>query len=147
MLVSEILSLAFYTLLIAIVLFDIKYLRIPEQLILGLVILVGLRILLDIAVHPGILFTSALLMFGILYIIELKVGGLGHGDVMLVTLYALYSGFFHAVTACAGGAITGIAFLLLSGPRSKSYERVIPFSPFLALGVLQGDFLWGRRWI
>ena len=99
-------------------------------------------------IKPGI--ASAALGGGIGFVIFLLIaivsrGGMGWGDVKLVALIGLVTGFPLVFVAIIMGAILGaIVAVALVVAKKRKRRETIPFGPFLALAVMV-TLLWGSN--
>lgn len=83
-------------------------------------------------------FLSSILIFFLFFLIYKFFGGLGFGDVKLVSLISFSIGFFHSVFAIFIATVFSIITLMFL--RKQGVEK-IPFAPFLSLGTLFSFFL------
>jgi len=128
--------------LITIIIYDYKYLIIPNKLIFLLLIIGSIGILLNIKSLTqyliGILFGFGL--FFLLYLLFPK--GIGFGDVKLAGAIGLFLGFKLTILAILlaffSGAIIGLLLIALG---KKTMKDPIPFGPFLAFGAITSLFL------
>jgi prepilin signal peptidase PulO-like enzyme (type II secretory pathway) len=132
------------TLLIAVVLFDLKYMIIPDYLVIALLILVVIKQLLitgfDLSNLLAALGSTSFL--GLLYFIT-KGKGMGLGDVKFAFFMGLFLGWPEVVvafyTAFLTGAVIGVILILMG---RKKFGQLVPFGPFLVLGTFI-SWLWG----
>jgi leader peptidase (prepilin peptidase)/N-methyltransferase len=135
------LLLVFLGTLIAIIVYDIKYLQIPNQFVFLLLIvgMIGLFINIQSLNHflMGLLFSFGL--FFILYLLFPK--GIGFGDVKLAGAIGLFLGFKLTILAILlsffSGAIVGLLLIALG---KKTMKDPIPFGPYLAFGAIFSMF-------
>ncbi|WP_218111810.1 prepilin peptidase [Atribacter laminatus] len=133
--------LVFLGILIAIIIYDIKYLRIPNKFVFLLFIIGSTNLLFNninlIQYSIGLLFGFGL--FFVLYLIFPK--GIGFGDVKLAGAIGLFLGFKLTILAILlsffSGAIVGLLLIALG---KKTMKDPIPFGPFLALGAIASLF-------
>jgi len=133
------------TLLMFLVVFDFKYLILPDFAVFILIIISFLGVLFD---EPQILpyLWSALGSFsflGILYLVT-KGKGIGFGDVKLAIFMGLFLGWPKIVVAMylafILGSIFGLVGIMLKKINRKSH---IAFGPFLILGTIIA-WIWGN---
>ncbi|MGO4696208.1 A24 family peptidase [Paenibacillus sp. 2TAB26] len=127
---------------------DLKYMLIPNRILLAfapLFIILRLIYPLDsIWIHVW----GALLGGGVLLLVVIVTrGGMGMGDVKLIMLLGWIIGFKNLIPAfmiaCLAGTLVGGALLLL---RIVQRKQPIPFGPFLVFGALLA-FAYGEDWI
>lgn len=133
-----------YSLLIAIVISDWKYLIIPNSLVFAISILTLLFLLYYSPTLLGIRVVTAACSFLFLWIIYLftKGKGMGFGDVKYSIFMGLFLGYPETIIAFylafLTGAGAGIILLLLGRAR---FGQHIPFGPFLVLATIV-TFIW-----
>lgn len=138
------LNILFITgLAISISLIDIKTMTIPNSLII---------IFLVISLYPVILNTSLMdnlygfLLMSVFFLIVLLIfpGSFGGGDLKFAGVIGLLLGLELAVvaleTSLVIGAVTGVAYAVISG---KGLKSKIAFGPFLTTGLIVA-YIWGR---
>lgn len=143
-------GLFFAAILTAVTMTDLKYMLIPDKIVLFAVI-VGL--ILRLFIHPLPIWNHLIGMVvggGVLYVIALlsllllRKEGMGGGDIKLFTFIGLMLGIQSTLltlfVASLLGSIFGISSILL-GRMNK--DRPIPFGPFICLGALL-CYLWGN---
>lgn len=131
-------SLAFVSLLVIIVVSDLAYMLIPDKVLL---FFIPLFILLRVVVpmHPWWdPIAGALVGFGLLFLIALLSGGqMGGGDIKLFGVIGLVLGWQGVLVtfflASLYGALFSVVGLLLRKLKRKQH---IPFGPFIALGAI-----------
>jgi leader peptidase (prepilin peptidase) / N-methyltransferase len=72
-------------------------------------------------------------------------GGMGWGDVKLVGLIGLATGFplvFFAIVL--GAVLGGLVAVALVIAKKRTFQQTLPFGPFLALGAMI-TLLWGSN--
>ncbi|MGG1514940.1 prepilin peptidase [Paenibacillus oryzisoli] len=136
---ETIVGLTLVSLLVIITISDLKFMRIPNQVLLFFLPIV---ILLRFFVPGNQVWWSyalgAVLGCGIIVLIALVTrGGMGMGDAKLLFVCGIVLGWSHIliafVLACLLGSLLG-GVLLLSGMIKR--KQPIPFGPYLAVGVL-----------
>jgi leader peptidase (prepilin peptidase)/N-methyltransferase len=146
--VEFVIQVFFYGLLLMIFFIDLEHQIIPNRLVL---ILLAYTLVLQ-AVYPTQTWTDSLLggvLGGALFLLLALVsrGGMGGGDIKLVTVLGLWFGWQGLILlmflAFLGGGVTG-AVLLLTGLKKR--KDGIPFGPFLVLASFVVT-LWGNRLI
>jgi len=82
--------------------------------------------------------SGALWLTGYLYSVIRRREGLGFGDVKMIAMIAAFIGFAPTFLViflgCAGGAVTGIAYILLTKKDPSTYE--LPFGTFLGIAAI-----------
>jgi len=144
-----------------ILLFDVKYMIIPDELVVLISVVGIVRVfaqfvsartsffLFDLAVATLLLLSFLLLRY--LPLLILKKYGLGWGDIKLVFPLAMVLGYKLAIVGifCAFiiGGIWGIILLIT---RRAKVGQMVSFGPLLALGsyvaLAWGDTLWQVYW-
>jgi len=129
---------------LTIAVFDIKYLLIPDEVLVLMVGAAGLRLILTqqwMYLVFGIL--SSLLPLSLWLLTKGK--GMGLGDVKLGFLMGLVLGFPQILVAYfvafLTGAVTGVILILT---KQSNLKAKIAFGPFLLLGMLVAK-LWGMN--
>jgi len=142
-----------FLILLAVACFDLKYLLIPDKLLLAcLVISLVFLSWQDIINNSSLLLSglgaglSASLFLGLIYLFS-KGKAMGLGDVKLVFIIGLIVGWPNVLPSVflsfLIGAIIGIALVLL---KKKGMKEAVPFGPFLFLGGLISA-VWGTQLI
>lgn len=138
------LILSITSLLIVIFFTDLKYLLIPDQILIFLLIATFLKIFLNPDFNFFTQSITAFASFSFFYAIAFltKEKGLGGGDVKLSFIIGLLNKPLLAIAsfylAFLTGAVTGV-ILILTG--KKKFGQKIAFGPFLALGCYLALFL------
>jgi len=128
------------------VVFDLKYMILPDFAIIILIILSFLGVVFD---EPNVIpyLLSALVGSGFLWLLNwiTKGRGMGFGDVKLAIFMGLFLGYPKIIVAFYAafifGAIVGIALMIFKKIKKKTQ---IPFGPFLILGTLIA-WMWGSK--
>ena len=141
----------FFSVLVPIVIVDIRSRRIPDPLIVtGLLLICLRRILLsgllvtDLDLFPhstGLWFLlDGAIGFGFIWLFRLfSKGKIGLGDAKLSGLIALFLGLPAWILAILVASLTGIAYAAVQMARAKMKRQDrIPFAPFLGIGTLAG---------
>ncbi|MCM3750068.1 prepilin peptidase [Paenibacillus pasadenensis] len=118
---------------------DIRYMRIPNAVLLAfLPMLLALRLLNPDGRSYIEYFAGAAIGGGVLLAISLlSRGGVGMGDVKLLALFGLVLGWKGVLLALMLGSLAGtIGGLLLVLIRKGKAKEPIPFGPYLSLGAL-----------
>lgn len=90
----------------------------------------------NIFLNRGIAFGAMLVFFGAI-ILFTRGKGMGMGDLKLALAGALLIGFPDIIIAIALGFILGSIFsILLIARQKKTMKSMVPFGPFIALGML-----------
>ena len=136
-----IISLIFISSLIVIIISDIEYMIILDEIIAGSSILIILLELLffglDYTVDKII---SGILAFGTMYMIKLigdrlfKRESMGGGDIKLMFLFGIVIGYY--LSLCDIFLATFIAFPVAVFILFSRKDNLIPFGPFLAMGAI-----------
>jgi prepilin signal peptidase PulO-like enzyme (type II secretory pathway) len=139
--INYILVLVFLGAMIAVFIYDLKYLIIPNILILLLLVISFFNLLNDI-VNFNQYLIGLFIGFGLFYFLYLLFPkGIGFGDVKLAGAIGLFLGFKLTILAILlsffSGAIVGL-FLIAIG--KKTMKDPIPFGPFLAFGAIFSMF-------
>jgi len=128
--------------LIVVSLIDLKYLIIPDRVIVfSLVMGILLNLIArDLSLLSAILGFSATAAFLLVPALIYR-GGMGGGDIKLAALIGFFLGWPNGLLAvflgCLLGAVTGLT-LVLTGLKGR--KDAIPFGPYLALGTLPAMF-------
>lgn len=146
-------GLFFAAILTAVTMTDLKYMLIPDKIVL-FAVLVGLPIRL--LIHPLPIWDHLLAMVvggGTLYLISwlsvllLRKEGMGGGDIKLFTFIGLMLGWkltlLTLFTASLLGTILGVTLMSL---KLLHKDRPMPFGPFICAGAIL-CYLWGNDWI
>ena len=128
--------------LLALAIFDWKYRLIPDQILMPLIVIAGLRLFIS---HQWPVLLAALgsmaWLGGLHYLTRGK--GMGWGDVKLAFLMGLVLGWPLILVAYFVAFLTGsLAGVILVIVRRKSLKTKIAFGPFLVLGLILAK-LWG----
>ncbi|WP_054957510.1 prepilin peptidase [Paenibacillus dakarensis] len=124
------------SMLIMITVADLKYMRIPNRILLFFLPILGALILIFHVAPLGQHVLGALLGGGVMLLLA-WFGGMGMGDVKLFALCGFVVGFPGVIlaflAACLCGVLVGGILLLLGVIKRR---QPIPFGPWLALGTL-----------
>lgn len=136
-----------FSLFLAIVIADWKYLIIPNSLVF---ILISISLLFNIIYSPQLLLNKLLTSLGafvflwIIYTLT-RGKGMGFGDVKFSLVMGLFLGYPQIVIAFyiafLTGAGVGIILLLL---HKAKFGQYIPFGPFLVLATI-ATFIWEKQ--
>jgi len=135
-------GLALISLFMIILVSDVKYMIIPDQVLAFFAILFVIGRLF-IPIEPWWdTFAGAIVGFGLLYLIAvISNGGMGGGDIKLFALIGLVLGVKGVLIAffasCLVGSVIGIG-LRITGKAKKG--QLIPFGPFIVIGTLSVYF-------
>jgi prepilin signal peptidase PulO-like enzyme (type II secretory pathway) len=134
------LNLSIIILLALVLIYDIKYFKIPNILVLLIFVISGINVLLS--ENELIYLIGLFIGFGLFYFLYLLFPkGIGFGDVKLAGAIGLFLGFKLTILAILlsffSGAIVGL-FLIAIG--KKTMKDPIPFGPFLAFGAIFSMF-------
>lgn len=145
--ISEFYMLLSLLILIPVAIIDIKHYIIPDSITLG-----GLVLSIAISFLPGYLspiqsLIGLLVGGGILYAagllgeLILKKEAMGGGDIKLMAFTGALWGWKIALTSIVVGAFCGaIIGLLLIVIKKSNKDNMLPFGPFLALGIILSVF-------
>jgi len=133
-----------------VLLFDLKYMLIPNPLVAVLSILAIVKLIFFFS-WPTIIATIIIFLFFLALYFGTKKKGFGLGDVKLILPLALILGYPNSTIgvffAFIIGGIWGI-ILLVTG--KKKIGQVLPFGPFLVIGawiaMVCGEQLWQAYW-
>lgn len=153
---SLILSIVVNSILWLILLIDLKYMLIPDQLVAALLFLalfwqyVNFSMGRTAVLHSLISSISFLMFFLILWLIT-KRKGMGLGDIKLIAPLTFLVGYPRSIVgvffAFIIGGIWGIILLLVG---RKKWGQVLPFGPFLIVGawiaLAWGQSIWQAYW-
>lgn len=142
-----ILDLIILSLLIIILVYDLKHKIIPDGLVYTFIILSLLKLLLSIFLIPNSNFLildllAGPIMFLPFFLLWFFSGGrwMGLGDAKLAAGIGWFLGFVNAISAIVigfwTGAALGIILLLIWRSKKLTMKSEIPFAPFLILGLL-----------
>ena len=150
--VQILLAIVFVSSLLIIIITDIKYMLIPnELLIIFASIVVALKIFLgvkneelvsvmDIGYELLIMFIEAAIMFIIMMVIKragklvFKKDALGGGDVKMMAYVALLLGYKLSIVVIFFGSFIALPVFIYNAYRRS--ETMLPFGPFLAIASL-----------
>lgn len=134
-------ALTFVSMLAIIIVSDIYYMVILDEILIFFGILLGIEILLINGVDAFIMANlNGLICFGTMYLIKImgdflfKKESMGGGDIKLLFFFGLVLGWQNGLASIFLGSIIGlpISLIILSSKRTN----VIPFGPFLALASM-----------
>ncbi len=137
-----------------ILLFDLKYMAIPNFLLITVAVLALLNYLFypgRIALIPSLLMSLISLIFFIFLRFITRKKGMGLGDIYLVAPLTFLLGYPRSVVgvffAFIIGGVWGIILILL---KKKKMSQRVPFGPFLVIGtwlaMAWGDQIWQAYW-
>lgn len=136
-----IIPLTFISMLLIIIVSDIEYMIIPDEIL----IFFGIILLIEISIINGVnsLFYSILYgigAFGIMLVIKLlgdflfKKESMGGGDIKLMFFFGLCTNLSNALFSIFIGSVIGLPISLIILKIKKT--NIIPFGPFLSLGIM-----------
>src|SRR4051812_3942814 len=138
------LGLGLMTLLVPMTLIDLEHRIIPNRLLAPFAVLaLALGLALDPSFVPEQLISAAAAFAFFFAAAALSPGGMGMGDVKLVTVLGLYLGAAVAPAIFFGliaGVLVGAVIIARVG-RVAGRKTAVPFGPFLALGALVAFFV------
>ena len=151
-LLNIIIGLVFTSSLIIIMFSDIKYMLIPNEIIMFfssvmVVLLIFLKYqneeilsVLDLGYELIFMFIDALIMFVIMFIIK-KIGdlifkkeSLGGGDIKLMTYIAIVIGYKMGIVVIFLASFLALPISIINA--YKKNEQMLPFGPYLAIATL-----------
>lgn len=124
--------------LIIITFIDIDHKLIPNRIVIAML---SIGLIYELVVRPVSLLDALIGFFAasvpLLIIAFLSKGGIGGGDIKLMAVVGIFLGWKGVLLALFIGAVTG-AIIGIIGMILKKKKRkdVIPFGPFLCLGIL-----------
>lgn len=134
--ITTILTCIAFSILLVIFIIDIRYMIIPNGLVVALFILAVIETIVMRAYLQNIIGFFAVSVF-LLVLLIITRGGLGFGDVKLMAVAGLLIGWQKIILALMIGSIVGslIGIGLLVFKITKRKEP-IPFAPFLTVGIM-----------
>ena len=134
-------ALTFVSMLLIIMVSDIHFMIIPDEVLLFFSVLLALEIgLID---GYKVLFSSlwnGALAFGIMYLLKLfgdfvfKKESMGEGDIKLMFVFGLVLGCPLAMVSIFVGSIVGLPISLFL--LKKNLQHIVPFGPYLSIGAI-----------
>nr|WP_262361320.1 A24 family peptidase [Gracilibacillus phocaeensis] len=136
------LSLFFVSLLMIVIITDIRYLLIPDRLLLCFTpLLLFMRLLETPTPWYDIIWGSLLGFVLLLLIILLSRGGMGAGDMKLMAVIGIVIGWKGVLLTLSIASLLGLVLGYgLIALRLIHHKRPIPFAPFLAIAGLVAWF-------
>lgn len=129
---------------------DIKYMIIPDEIVLPLGILsIFFDIFMQKADFMNFIFSAlSFSLFFLMLLLVTKGKGMGFGDVKLAFIMGLILGFPKIIVAFYLSFLTGalISAILILRKR-KSFKSTIPFGPFLSASALISLFFGESLWL
>lgn len=139
--IELIFSLIFVSFLMIIIVTDIKYMVIPDTvMIVGLILLIIVRFFIDTPYEVGISILNGIGAFTIMYLIKLtgdlmyKKETMGGGDIKLMTIIGFVLGIPLGVITIFLASL--IAFPVAITLLITKKTNILPFGPFLAIASL-----------
>ncbi|MDZ4229357.1 MAG: prepilin peptidase, partial [Patescibacteria group bacterium] len=127
---------------LAIVVYDLKYMLIPDQVLLPLIVVAFSRLFISQQWSVLLPAFGSLAFLGLLHLLT-RGKGMGLGDVKLGFLLGLVLGWPLIIVALFIAFLTGaLAGVILIIVRGKTLKTKIAFGPFLLLGMVIAK-LWG----
>ena len=138
------LAISFLVTLFFISWIDLREKRIPDELVLVIVVFGIISLFLDQPFFPALL--GGVVYFSLLFLVYvLFPGGMGFGDVKLAGALGFFLGWpktpLAFLLSFLGGALIGVILLVLGFKRRRDS---IPFAPFMAGGAVIA-FFWGEE--
>jgi len=143
-------ALTFISMLLIIIVSDIKYMIIPDEVLIvtGIILFIEIGSIYGLKVL-GLSILNGLISFTIMFLIKklgdfmFKKESMGGGDIKLLFFFGLMFGWEMAIVAIFIGSIVGLPISLLILYKKSSH--IVPFGPFLSIGaivvlLLQIDF-------
>lgn len=142
--VSIVFLLIVFSLLLAILVIDIKYGIIPDAILFPITFLTfGFLILNSEFLIPAFLSGVISFLLFLLIVFATKGRGMGFGDVKYAFFMGTFLGFPRIIIGIYAAFLTGaVLSLILIVVRKKRFGQTIPFGPFLVIGTFVGYF-WG----
>lgn len=136
-----IIALTFVSMLMIIMVSDLYYMIIPDEVL----IVFGIALALEIGVIFGYkeLFLSifnGLIAFGVMLLLKkfgdfiFKKESMGGGDIKLMFVFGLVLGWGTSILSIFVGSLIGLPISLLL--LRKNSEHIVPFGPFLSVGAI-----------
>lgn len=136
-----IVSLVFISSLIVVIVSDIEYMIILDEVIaVGSILIILLQLIFFGLDYTAMHIVSGILSFGTMFIIKLigdrmfKKESMGGGDIKLMFLFGIVIGY--ALSICDIFLATFIAFPVAIYVLMSRKDNLIPFGPFLAMGAI-----------
>ncbi len=136
-----IISLIFISSLVAIIVADIEYMIIPDEIIgISSILIISLELIFYGLAYASDKIIAGILAFVLMYVIKLigdrifKKESMGGGDIKLMFLFAIVIGF--PLSICDIFLATFIAFPVAIFMLASRKENLIPFGPFLAMAAI-----------
>jgi leader peptidase (prepilin peptidase)/N-methyltransferase len=132
-------GLTFVSTLLIVIICDIRYMIIPDELLIFSGILLFVEKLI-FATHLLDLVLDAVIPFVVIFLIKLlgdflfKKESLGGGDIKLMIIFGIVLGWQQAILSIFLGAIIALPISLLILGIKKTH--IIPFGPFLSIAAL-----------
>lgn len=143
------LGITLVSLLMIVSISDILYMEVPDKVLLVfLPIVIILRIVFPLNPIYDSLYGAAF-GFGFLYLLAwlsliiYKKQGMGGGDIKLYGIIGIILGFKLTVLSIFIASLIGAIFGIIYNRISKKEDHIIPFVPFIAIGVLI-SFIYGN---
>ncbi len=134
-----IIPLTFISILLIIIVSDIKYMIIPDEvLIVGIVLLVLEKILISGVISLLYSILDGVICFIFMYLLKkfgdflFKKESMGGGDIKLMFIFGFVLGWPSAILSIFVGSVIGLPISLIIVSSNSSHE--IPFGPLLSIG-------------
>ncbi|MGE5455507.1 MAG: prepilin peptidase [Ignavibacteriales bacterium] len=143
-------ALTFISMLLIIIVSDINYMIIPDEVLIVTGILLFIEIACTYGLEAlGLAILNGLISFTVMFLIKqfgdflFKKESMGGGDIKLLFFFGLIFGWEMAIVSIFIGSIIGLPISLLMLYKNSSH--IVPFGPFLSIGaiivlLLQIDF-------
>ncbi|MDA3845183.1 MAG: prepilin peptidase [Vallitaleaceae bacterium] len=135
---------ALFSILLIVFMIDLKTLTIPNSLVIAIGILGLVNLVFNIVNWPQYIigfFSVSALLFLIAIITKGKMGG---GDIKLMAVAGLLLGWQRIILSLLLGSVLGAVIgLTLIGLRVVNKKALIPFGPYLAVGIMVSA-IWGQ---
>lgn len=148
--IELLIALTFISMLLIIIVSDIKYMIIPDEVLIitGIILFIEIASIYGLKVL-GLSIINGLISFTIMFLIKklgdfmFKKESMGGGDIKLLFFFGLIFGWQMSIVAIFIGSIVGLPISLLILYKKSTHE--VPFGPFLSIGaiivlLLQIDF-------
>lgn len=149
---ESVLMFVFFSLLLIGSLIDFETFTIPDFVTLGGLILGILSSPLRSSgfvdsLAGALVGGGAFLAIYVFYIKVRKMEGLGFGDVKLMAMIGSFTGVYGVFYAVLLGSIAGLIYALPMILKYKNSQFVLPYGPFLSLGVFLGILIDFKRFL
>ena len=139
--IDIIIPITFISMLLIIIVSDINYMIIPDEVLIffGIALLIEMLFIYSFSIVLSKIL-NGVIAFIIMLIIKIcgdhlfKKESMGGGDIKLLFFFGLVGGLGNALLSIFFGALIGLPYSLLILKFKKT--NIIPFGPFLSLGII-----------